>query len=135
MLILLITQVFLEMIVSPLGRRIPRISSSSTLMDSSSSSYKGIPPSSKKKSVVEKSIVVKYTKQIALSNLLIVTSTKSLVPLLLQVWLLLFLLPILFLLSLSQKLEYPSSLISSLSNTLLKLVQSVIHWHVYKIEH
>jgi len=106
--------VFLEVIVLSLGRKIPRISSSS--------SYKGIPPNSKRKSIVEESVVVKHTKQIALSNVLIVTSTKPLVPLLLQVWLLLFLLFILFLLSLSQKLEHPSSLISSLSNALLKLV-------------
>jgi len=61
--------VFLEVIILSLGRRIPRISSSSTLRGSSSSSYKGIPPSSKRKSVVKESIVVKYTKQIALSNL------------------------------------------------------------------
>jgi len=60
--ILLDTQVFLEVIVFPLGRRIPRISSSSALRGSSSSSHKGIPPSSKRKSVVEKSVVVKHTK-------------------------------------------------------------------------
>jgi len=84
-LILLITQVFLEVIVPPLGRKIPRISSSSTLKDSSSSSYKGIPPSSKRKSMVEESMMTKHTKQIALPNLLIVVSTKPLVPLLLQV--------------------------------------------------
>jgi len=87
-LILLITQVFLEVIVPPLGRKIPRISSSS--------SYKGIPPNSKRKSVVEESMVVKHTKQIALLNVLIVMSTKPLVLLLLQIWLLLFLLSILF---------------------------------------
>jgi len=75
-LILLVTQVFLEVIVLPLGKRIPRISSSS---------HKGIPPSSKKKSMVEESVVVKYTKQMALLNLLMMTSTKPLVPLLLQV--------------------------------------------------
>jgi len=120
-LILLVTQVFLEVIVLSLGRRTPRTSSSSALKGSSSSSHKGIPPSSKRKSVVEKSMVVKHTKQMALPNLLIVTSTKPLVPLLLQVWLLLFLLPILFLPSLSQKLEHLSSLIGSLSNALLKL--------------
>ena len=76
MLILLVTQVFLEVIVLPLGKRIPRISSSS---------HKGIPPSSKKKSMVEESVMVKYTKQMALLNLLMMTSTKPLVPLLLQV--------------------------------------------------
>jgi len=134
--ILLDTQVFLEVIVLPLGRKIPRISSSSALRgSSSSSSHKGIPPSSKRKSVVEESVVVKHTKQMAPPNLLIMTSTKPLVPLLLQVWLLLFLLPILFLPSLSQKLEHLSSLISSLSNALLKLAQSVVHWCVHKIEH
>jgi len=121
-LILPITQVFLKVIVLPLGRRIPRISSSSALRGSSSSSHKRIPPSSKRKSVVKESMVVKHTKQMALPNLLIMTSIKPLVPLLLQVWLLLFLLLILFLLSLNQKLEHPSSLIDSLSNTLLKLV-------------
>jgi len=84
-LILLITQVFLEVIVLPLGRRIPRISSNSTLRDSSSNSHKGIPPSSKRKSMVEENMIVKHTKQIALSNLLMMTSTKPLVPLLLQV--------------------------------------------------
>jgi len=77
-LILLITQVFLEVIILPLGRKIPRISSSS--------SHKGISPSSKRKSVVEESMVVKHTKQIALPNLLMMTSTKPSVPLLLQVW-------------------------------------------------
>jgi len=133
--ILLDTQVFLEVIVLPLGRKIPRISSSSALRGSSSSSHKGISPSSKRKSVVEESVVVKHTKQMAPPNLLIMTSTKPLVPLLLQVWLLLFLLPILFLPSLSQKLEHLSSLISSLSNALLKLAQSVVHWRVHKIEH
>jgi len=133
--ILLDTQVFLEVIVLPLGRRIPRISSNSALRSSSSSSHKGISPSSKRKSVVEESVVVKYIKQMAPPNLLIMTSTKPLVPLLLQVWLLLFLLPILFLPSLSQKLEHLSSLIGSLSNTLLKLAQSVVHWRMYKIEH
>ena len=133
--ILLDTQVFLEVIVFPFGRRIPRISSSSALRGSSSSSHKGIPPSSKRKSMVEESVVVKHTKQIAPPNLLIMTSTKPLVPLLLQVWLLLFLLPILFLPSLSQKLEHLSSLIGSLSNALLKLAQSMVHWHVHKIEH
>jgi len=120
-LILLITQVFLEVIVLSLGRKIPRISSSS---------HKGISPSSKRKSVVEESIVVKHTKQMGLPSLLMMTSTKPLVPLLLQVWLLLFLLLILFPPSLNQKLEHPSSLISSLSNTLLKLVQSMVHWRV-----
>ena len=134
-LILPITQVFLKVIVLPLGRRIPRISSSSALRGSSSSSHKRIPPSSKRKSVVKESMVVKHTKQMALPNLLIMTSIKPLVPLLLQVWLLLFLLLILFLLSLNQKLEHPSSLIDSLSNALLKLVQSVVYWHVHKIEH
>jgi len=84
-LILLDTQVFLEMIVLPLGRRTPRISSSSALRGSSSSSHKRIPPSSKRKNIVEESMVVKHTKQIALPNLLIIMSTKSLVPLLLQV--------------------------------------------------
>jgi len=84
-LILPITQVFLEVIVLPLGRRILRISSSSTLRGSSSSSHKEIPPSSKRKSVVEKSMVVKHTKQMALPNLLMITSIKPLVPLLLQV--------------------------------------------------
>jgi len=53
---------FLEVIVLPLGRRIPRISNSSVLRSNSSSSHKGIPPSSKRKSVVEESVVVKYTK-------------------------------------------------------------------------
>jgi len=42
--------VFLEVLVPPLGRRIPRISTSS--------SYKGIPPNNKRKSVVKESIVV-----------------------------------------------------------------------------
>jgi len=74
---------FLEVIVLPLGRRIPRISSSSALRGSSSSSYKEIPPSSKRKSMVEESMVVKHTKQIALPNLLMMTSTKPPVPLLL----------------------------------------------------
>jgi len=134
-LILLITQVFLEVIVLPFGRRIPRISSSSALRGSSSSSHKGISPSSKKKSMVEESMVVKYTKQMALPNLLMITSTKPSVPLLLQVWPLSFLLLILFLPSLNQKLEHPSLLISSLSNTLLKLVQFMAHWHMYKIEY
>jgi len=83
-LILLITQVFLEVIVLFLGRKIPRISSSSTLRGSSSS-HKGISSSSKRKSVVEESIVVKHTKQMALPNLLIMTSTKPLVLSLLQV--------------------------------------------------
>ena len=63
-LILLVTQVFLKMIVLPLGRRIPRISSSS-------SSHKKIPPSSKRKNMVKESVVVKHTKQMALPNLLI----------------------------------------------------------------
>jgi len=93
-LILLATQVFLEVIVLPLGRRTPRISCSSR-------SHKGISPSSKRKSIVKKSIVVKYTKQMALPNLLMMISIKPLVPLLLQVWLLLFLLLILFLPSLN----------------------------------
>jgi len=83
--ILLVTQVFLEVIILPFGRRIPRISSSSALRDSSSSSHKRIPPSSKRKSMVEESIVVKHTKQMALPNLLMMTSTKPLVPLFLQV--------------------------------------------------
>jgi len=52
------------MIVLPLGRRIPRISSSS-------SSHKKIPPSSKRKNMVKESVVVKHTKQMALPNLLI----------------------------------------------------------------
>ena len=81
--ILLGTQVFLEVIALPPGRRIPRISSSSALKGSSSSSYKGISLSNKRKSVVEESIVIKHTKQMAPPNLLIVTSTKPLVPLLL----------------------------------------------------
>jgi len=127
-LILLVTQVFLEVIVLPLGRRTPRTSSSS-------SSHKGIPPSSKRKSMVEESVVVKHTKQMALPNLLMMTSTKPPVPLLLQVWLLSFLLLILFLPSLSQKLKHLSSLIGSLSNALLKLAQSMVHWHMHKIEH
>jgi len=84
-LILLVTQVFLEVIAPPLRRRILRISSSSALRGSSSSSYKGIPSSSKRKSVVKESMVAKHTKQIALPNLLIVMSTKPPVPLLLQV--------------------------------------------------
>jgi len=74
---------FLEVIVLPLGRRIPRISSSSALRGSSSSSHKEIPPSSKRKSMVEESMVVKHTKQMALPNLLMMTSTKPPVPLLL----------------------------------------------------
>ena len=135
MLILLVTQVFLEVIVLPLGRRIPRINSSSALRGSSSSSHKRIPPSSKRKSVVEESMVVKHTKQIALPNLLMMMSTKPLVPSLLQVWLLLFLLLILFFPSLNQKLEHLSLLINSLSNVFLKLVQSVVHWCMHKIEH
>ena len=81
--ILLSTQGFLEVITLPPGRRIPRISSSSALRGSSSSSHKGIPLSNKRKSVVEESVVVKHTKQMAPPNLLIVTSTKPLVPLLL----------------------------------------------------
>jgi len=81
--ILLSTQGFLEVITLPPGRRIPRISSSSALRGSSSSSHKGIPHSNKRKSVVEESVVVKHTKQMAPPNLLIVTSTKPLVPLLL----------------------------------------------------
>jgi len=92
---------FLEVIILLLGRRIPRISSSSALRGSSSSSHKGIPSSNKRKSMVEKSVVVKYTKQMALPNLLIMTSTKPPVPLLLQVWLLSFLLLFLFLPSLN----------------------------------
>jgi len=68
---------FLEVIVLPLGRRTPRISSSS--------SHKGIPLSSKRKSMIEESIVVKHTKQIAFPNLLMMMSTKLLVQLLLQV--------------------------------------------------
>jgi len=72
--------VFLEVIVLPLRRRIPRISSSSALRSSSNNSHKEIPPSSKRKS-----IVIKHTKQIALPNLLMMTSTKPPVPLLLQV--------------------------------------------------
>jgi len=134
-LILLVTQVFLEVIVLPLGRRIPRISSSSTIRGSSSSSHKGIPLSSKRKSVVKESMVVKHTKQMALPNLLMMMSTKPPVPLLLQVWPPSSLLLILFLPSLNQKLEHPSSLIGSLSNVLLKLVQSVAHWRMHKIEH
>jgi len=67
--------VFLEVIVLSLGKRTPRISSR----------HKGIPPSSKRKSVVKKSKVVKYTRQIAPPNLLIVMITKPPVPLLLQV--------------------------------------------------
>jgi len=124
-LILLDTQVLLKMIVFPLGKRTLRISNNS-------SSHKGILPSSKRKSIVEESIVV---KQMASPNLLIVMSTKPLVPLLLQVWLLLFLLLILSLPSLSQKLEHPSLLISSLSNASLKLAQSIVHLHMHKIEH
>ena len=126
-LILLVTQMFLEVIVLPLGRRTPRISSSS--------SHKGISLSSKRKSMIEESVVVKHTKQMAFPNLLMMMSTKLLVQLLLQVWLLLSLLLILFLPSLNQKLEYPSLLIGSLRNALLKLVQSMAHWHVHKIEH
>jgi len=133
-LILLVTQVFLEVIVLPLGRRTPR-TSSSTLKGSSSSSHRGIPPSSKRKSMVEESVVVKHTKQMALPNLLMMTSTKPPVLLLLQVWLLSFPLLILFLPSLSQKLEHLSLLIGSLSNALLKLAQSVVHWRMHKIEH
>jgi len=110
--------VFLEIIILPLGRRIPRISSSSAFRGSSSS-HKGISPSSKRKSIVKESIVVKHTKQMALSNLLMIISTKPLVPLLLQVWLLLSLPLILFLPSLNQELEHPSSLISSLSNAVM----------------
>jgi len=119
-LILLVTQVFLEVIILSLGRRIPRISSSS---------HKRTPPSSKRKSMVKESIVVKHTKQMALPNLLMITSIKPLVPLLLQVWLLLFLLLILFLPSLNQKLEHPSSLIDSLSNALLvtNFIQLYLH--------
>jgi len=85
--------VFLEVIVLSLGKKTPRISSSS--------SHKGISPNSKRKSIFKESMVVKHTKQIAFPNLLMMMSTKPLVPLLLQVWLLLFLLPILFLPSLS----------------------------------
>jgi len=55
-LILLITQVFLEVIVLSPGRRIPRISSSSTLRDSSSNKRKGI---------VKESVVVEHTRQMA----------------------------------------------------------------------
>jgi len=96
---------------------------------------RGFLPAAKKKSVVEESMVVKHTKQMALPNLLMMTSTKPLVPLILQVWLLSFLLLILFLPSLNQKLKHPSSLIGSLSNALLRLIQSVVHWRMHKIEH
>ena len=65
MLILLVTQVFLEVIILPLERKIPRISSSS--------SHKEISSSSKRKSMVKESIVVKHTKQMALPNLLMMT--------------------------------------------------------------
>jgi len=64
-LILLVTQVFLEVIILPLERKIPRISSSS--------SHKEISSSSKRKSVVKESMVVKHTKQMALPNLLMMT--------------------------------------------------------------
>jgi len=52
-LILLITQVFLEVIVLPPRGRILRISSSSTLRDSSN----------KRKGIVEESVVVEHTRQ------------------------------------------------------------------------
>jgi len=60
-LILLAIQAFLEVIVLPLGRKIPMISSSSTLKGSSSS-YKGTLLSSKRKNIVEEREVVKHTK-------------------------------------------------------------------------
>ena len=85
--------------------------------------------------MVEESVVVKHTKQMALPNLLMMTSTKPPVLLLLQVWLLSFPLLILFLPSLSQKLEHLSLLIGSLSNALLKLAQSVVYWRMHKIEY
>jgi len=67
--------VFLEVIVLSFGRKNPRISSSS--------SHKRISPSSRRKSMVKESMVVKHTKQMAFPNLLMMMSTKPLVPLLL----------------------------------------------------
>ena len=100
MLILLAIQAFLEVIILPLGRKISMISNSSTLKGSSSS-HKGPLPSSKRKSIVEEREVVKYTKQMPLlrTNLPTMTNIKPLVLLLLQAWLLLFLLSIFSLLS------------------------------------
>jgi len=94
-LILLAIHTFLEVIILPLGRKIPMISSSS--------SHKGILLSSKRKSIVEEREVVKHTKQMSLpkTNLPIMMNIKLLVPLLLQVWLLSFLLSIPSLLSLN----------------------------------
>ena len=83
--ILLATQAFLEVIVLPLGRKIPMINSSNALKGSSSS-YKGTLLSSKRKSIVEEREVAKHTKQMSLlkTNLPIMTNIKPLVPLLLQ---------------------------------------------------
>jgi len=103
-LILLTIQAFLEVIVLPLGRKILMISSSSALKDSSSR-HKGTFLSSKRKSIVKEREVVKHTKQMPLlrTNLPTMTNIKPLVLLLLQAWLLLFLLSILSLLSLNRK--------------------------------
>jgi len=123
-------------IILPLGRKIPMISSSSALKGSSSS-HKGTLLSSKRKSIVEEREVVKHTKQMPLlrTNLPTMMNIKPLVPLLLQAWLLLFLLSILSLLSLNYKLEHLSSLIDSLSNVLPKLAQFVVHLHMHRRKH
>ena len=136
MLILLAIQVFLEVIVPSLGRKIPMISSSSALKGSSSS-HKRTLLSSKRKSVVEEREVVKHTKQMPLlrTNLPTMMNIKPPVPLLLQAWLLLFLLSILPLLSLNRKLEHPSLLINSLSNILPKLAQFMAYLHMYRRKH
>jgi len=128
--------VFLEVIILPLERKISMISSSSALKGSSSS-HKGTLLSSKRKSIVKEREMVKHTKQMPLlrANLPTMTNIKPPVPLLLQAWLLLFLLSILSLLSLNRKLEHPSSLIDSLSNILPKLAQFVAHLHVHRRKH
>jgi len=135
-LILLAIQVFLEVIVLSLGRKIPMISSSSALKGSSSS-YKRTLLSSKRKSIVEKRGVVKHTKQMSLpkTNLPIMMNIKLLVLLLLQAWLLLFLLSIFSFLSLNCKLEHLSLLIDSLSNVLPKLAQFVLNLYIYRRKH
>ena len=117
MLILLAIQVFPEVIVLSLGRKNSMISSS------------------KRKSIVKEKEVVKHTKQMPLlrTNLPIMMNIKPLVPLLLQTWLLLFLLSILSLMSLNRKLEHLSSLIDSLSNVLPKLAQFVVHLHMHSV--
>ena len=72
------------MIVLFLGKKTPRIGSNSALRSTSSNSHKGISPSNKRDVVIE-SEMVKYTRQIASLNLLIVITTEPLVLLLLQI--------------------------------------------------